>query len=291
MAAARCRLGKLAPQCSMSSVPDTPTRRRATSSSERMPRATFTAECWTRQHRNFLQDREPMPQFFHPRGYHMKHFAWWADWAVELPDGYSALYTHPLNRFELPFLTTSGVVDNDKVHLPGTMPFFLLKGVRGILPAGTPYAQIIPFKREHWESEVDVPLDAETISAKKRKTWRSIASRTAAFTSEKSGNEESTNERVTAPVHFRMSRAPAVCLTPDSSSGTGRPRWRGRVVRPGPRAADRVAEVARRRARPTWRLRAVGHARPAAAVTCGPRRLVVERADPPRAVSSMTAAS
>jgi hypothetical protein len=120
------------------------------------------------QHRNFLQDREPMPQFFHPRGYHQKHFAWWADWAVELPDGYSALYTHPLNRFELPFLTTSGIVDNDKVHLPGTMPFFLLKGVRGILPAGTPYAQIIPFKREHWESEVDVSLTAEEISAKKK---------------------------------------------------------------------------------------------------------------------------
>jgi hypothetical protein len=108
------------------------------------------------EYRNFLQEREPMPQFFHPRAYHWKHFAWWADWAVELPEGYSALYTHPLNRFELPFLTTSGIVDNDKVHLPGTMPFFVLKGVRGILPAGTPYAQIIPFKREHWEAEIDV---------------------------------------------------------------------------------------------------------------------------------------
>jgi hypothetical protein len=118
------------------------------------------------QYRNFLQDREPMPQFFHPRGYHAKHFAWWADWAVELPEGYSALYTHPFNRFELPFLTTSGIVDNDKVHLPGTMPFFILKGVGGVLPAGTPYAQIIPFKREHWQSEIDVSLTAEQMSAK-----------------------------------------------------------------------------------------------------------------------------
>jgi|SRR5688572_3014272 hypothetical protein len=120
------------------------------------------------QHRNFLQEREPMPQFPHPLGYYVKHFAWWADWAVELPPGYSALYTHPFNRFELPFLTTSGIVDNDKVHLPGTMPFFWLKGVRGILPAGTPYAQIIPFKREHWESEIDVSLNAEEIKAKKQ---------------------------------------------------------------------------------------------------------------------------
>jgi len=115
---------------------------------------------------NFLVDRMPLNQFPHPQGYHQKHFAWWADWAVELPEGYSALYTQPMNRFELPFLTTSGIVDNDKVHLPGTMPFFFLKGVTGILPAGTPYAQIIPFKREHWEAEVDVSLTLEDMEAK-----------------------------------------------------------------------------------------------------------------------------
>ena len=120
------------------------------------------------QHKNFLMDRVPLAQFPHPHGYHHKHFAWWADWAIELPQGYSALYTQPMNRFELPFLTTSGIVDNDKVHIPGTMPFFLRKGVQGILPAGTPYAQIIPFKREHWESEIDVSLSQEEMIAKNK---------------------------------------------------------------------------------------------------------------------------
>lgn len=118
------------------------------------------------QYKDFLQERMPMYQFIHPPGYHEKHYAWFADWAVELPEGYSALYTQPMNRFELPFLTTSGIVDNDKVHLPGTMPFFILKGVTGILPAGTPYAQIIPFKREHWESEVIVSLPFEEMKNK-----------------------------------------------------------------------------------------------------------------------------
>lgn len=118
------------------------------------------------QHQNFLLDREPLHQFVVPQGYHARHFAWWADWAVELPEGYSALYMHPLNRFELPFITTNGIVDNDKDHLPGTMPFFFLKGITGILPKGTPYAQIIPFKREHWESEIDVSLSAEDIQQK-----------------------------------------------------------------------------------------------------------------------------
>lgn len=107
---------------------------------------------------NFLIEREPLPQFVTPAGYHHKHFAWWPDWAIELPPGYSALYVHPLNRFELPFLTTSGIIDNDRLHMPGTMPFFFLKGMSGILPAGTPYSQIIPFRRENCESEFDVSI-------------------------------------------------------------------------------------------------------------------------------------
>ncbi len=103
--------------------------------------------------KDFLQDRPPMPQFVPPQGYHEKHFAWWSDWAVEVPEGYSVLYTQPFNRFELPFITTSGIIDNDKVNLPGTMPFYVVKGFTGILPAGTPYAQLLPFKRENWASE------------------------------------------------------------------------------------------------------------------------------------------
>ena len=118
------------------------------------------------KNKDFIQDRTPMPQFEHPRGYHEKHFAWWADWAVELPEGYSALYSQPLNRFELPFLTTSGIIDNDKVHLPGTMPFFIVKGFTGVLPAGTPYAQILPFKRENWEAEVVTKFTPAEMMAK-----------------------------------------------------------------------------------------------------------------------------
>lgn len=106
---------------------------------------------------NMLQDfcikRGPMPQFQNPNGYYEDHFAWQPDWAISLPDGYSALYINPMNRFDLPFLMTSGIIDNDKVNLPGSMPFFLIDGFTGIIPAGTPYAQIIPFKREDWESE------------------------------------------------------------------------------------------------------------------------------------------
>ena len=111
--------------------------------------------------KDFVNNRPAMPQFVAPMGYHEKHFAWWADWAVVLPEGYSALYSQPFNRFELPFLTTSGIIDNDKVHLPGTMPFFIAKGFTGTIPAGTPYAQILPFKREDWAAELDTAIGYE----------------------------------------------------------------------------------------------------------------------------------
>ena len=120
------------------------------------------------RYENFLTERMPLDRFPPPQGYHAKHFAWWPDWTVELPDGYSALYTQPLNRHELPFLTMSGIVDNDRVKLPGTMPFFVLRGTRGILPAGTPYAQIIPFRREHWLAEYDTSLLSEEIEQRNR---------------------------------------------------------------------------------------------------------------------------
>ena len=117
------------------------------------------------KNKDFIQDRPPMPQFKPPLGFHEKHFAWWADWAVEVPEGYSVLYTQPFNRFELPFVTTSGIIDNDKVTLPGTMPFFVVKGFTGVLPAGTPYAQMLPFKRENWESEINDSIGYEEMNS------------------------------------------------------------------------------------------------------------------------------
>ena len=102
----------------------------------------------------FIEERSPLPQFIPPMGYDDNHFAWLIDWGVVVPDGYSVLYTHPMNRFDLPFFSTNGIIDNDRVNISGTMPFFLFKGWTGIIPAGTPYSQIIPFKRESWESEI-----------------------------------------------------------------------------------------------------------------------------------------
>lgn len=116
-------------------------------------------------YQDFCTKRSPMPQFKHPFGFYKDHFAWHPDWGLELPEGYSALFMTPMNRFDLPFLNTTGVVDNDKLNFLGTFPFFIPTDWEGVVPAGTPYMQIFPFKRENWEHSVEIE-DPKRISDK-----------------------------------------------------------------------------------------------------------------------------
>jgi hypothetical protein len=114
------------------------------------------------KYKDFCGKRGPMAQFHHPKGYYLEHFAWYVDWGIELPKGYSALFMTPMNRFDLPFINTTGVVDCDNVHMLGTFPFFIIDGWEGTIEAGTPFMQILPFKRENWQQEV-VFQDQQTI--------------------------------------------------------------------------------------------------------------------------------
>jgi hypothetical protein len=58
-------------------------------------------------------------------------------------------------------MNTTGIVDSDKVHLLGTFPFFIAKDWEGTIPAGTPYLQILPFKRENWDHKLEFLKDKE----------------------------------------------------------------------------------------------------------------------------------
>jgi hypothetical protein len=76
-------------------------------------------------------------------------------WTIETPPGYSLLVTHPINRFDLPFTTLTGLVDTDLykdsfINFPAQWRDLNFKGV---LPKGTPVAQCLPVKRELWKGE------------------------------------------------------------------------------------------------------------------------------------------
>jgi hypothetical protein len=85
-----------------------------------------------------------------PPGCSWNHLAWGGMWGYDLPRGWSMLVTHPLNRWELPFVTTSAIVDGDNFPLSGFYPFFIKEGWLGVIEEGTPIIQMIPIKRETW---------------------------------------------------------------------------------------------------------------------------------------------
>lgn len=89
-----------------------------------------------------------------PKNYSKQPWKFKNYWGIETPAGYSTLFVHPLNRTELPFIILDGVVDTDSYKQPVNFPFLLRKDFEGIIEAGTPIAQVIPFKRESWESEI-----------------------------------------------------------------------------------------------------------------------------------------
>jgi len=103
-------------------------------------------------------------------------FIWLQHWVPIMPDGYSVLFTHPLNRFDLPFISLSGIVDSDVYshEISGAFPFFLKKEFNGkIIPAGTPMYQIIPIKRESWKSSVN-EYDGDLLMKKKHSIRKHI---------------------------------------------------------------------------------------------------------------------
>jgi hypothetical protein len=75
-------------------------------------------------------------------------------WSIKTPKGWSILLMG-LSHRESVFEVLPGIVDTDKYASP-TNTFFKLTDplFEGLIPMGTPYAQIIPFKRENWKSKL-----------------------------------------------------------------------------------------------------------------------------------------
>ena len=86
-------------------------------------------------------------------------FKWHNPWILKTPPGYSLWVTHPVNRYDLPFITMSGFVDTDQYDMsPINFPFFLKEDFEGTIKNGTPIAQVIPIKRDSWSLE-KLPYD------------------------------------------------------------------------------------------------------------------------------------
>jgi hypothetical protein len=84
------------------------------------------------------KNNQPAPKIINP-------------WSIKTPSGYSCLFIPPPHGGNKYFSILEGVVDTDKYHAPVNFPFALNDlNFEGIIPAGTPMAVVVPFKRETW---------------------------------------------------------------------------------------------------------------------------------------------
>jgi len=113
--------------------------------------------------------RSEKTDFPHPEQCFPISLAWIFGFGFRLPKGYSAIFTHPFNRFDLPFTTATGIVD-EGIDWAGKIPFWINKNFEGIIPMNTPFAQIIPFKRDDWKSTLATELEEEAYKNMKNKT-------------------------------------------------------------------------------------------------------------------------
>jgi len=97
----------------------------------------------------------------HPARNETAYPKWNNPYAIATPPGYSTLFMQPMHR-ESVFTILPGVVDTDTYKSMVNFPFTLNDPKwEGIIPAGTPMAQVIPFKRESWKHKIGSNKDIE----------------------------------------------------------------------------------------------------------------------------------
>jgi hypothetical protein len=98
----------------------------------------------------------------HPTKKPFDYPKWINPWAIKTPKGYSALFAQPFHR-ESVFTILPAIVDTDSYCAAVNFPFVINDpSFEGLIPKGTPIAQVIPFKRDNWKMELGSKEDLQT---------------------------------------------------------------------------------------------------------------------------------
>lgn len=110
--------------------------------------------------------------YAHPLANEHKFPKWTNPWGIKTPSGYSCLFKPPAHNPNPWFQILEGIVDTDTYNATVNFPFVLKNTTEDfIIPAGTPIAQVIPFKRDGWTSQI---LNGDEVQ---RKTMARLESR------------------------------------------------------------------------------------------------------------------
>lgn len=101
---------------------------------------------------------------YHPSMNNQVYPKWANPWGIKTPKGYSTLFIPPVHSQNQFFTSLEGVVDTDTYNAPVNFPFVLNDvNFEGLIPAGTPMIQLIPFKRDDWTHSFGNLKDKENI--------------------------------------------------------------------------------------------------------------------------------
>lgn len=116
---------------------------------------------WKTQNDVFQQHGEAAKEIVPPPGYTNIVYKYNNCWIPQTPKGYSCLITSPVGHHDLVFKAIPAIVDTDNSTTELVFPVWVKSGFEGIVEKGTPLVQIIPFKRDNWESTFDCYEDGE----------------------------------------------------------------------------------------------------------------------------------
>jgi hypothetical protein len=95
-------------------------------------------------------------------------------WGIKTPSGYSCLFIPPAHRENIINILPA-IVDTDLYHAGVAFVFtFTDPNFVGYIPAGTPIAQVIPFKREDWTSSFSYSQEDILIARQQESRLRSF---------------------------------------------------------------------------------------------------------------------
>jgi len=104
-----------------------------------------------------LQLGEECP--FHQKNQNLPYQKIINPWIIKTPPGYSCLFLPPMNNGDDRFSIIPGIVDTDTFELEVNFPI-IVNGdkypiSKTLIKKGTPYVQVIPFKRESWKMKIE----------------------------------------------------------------------------------------------------------------------------------------
>jgi hypothetical protein len=105
-----------------------------------------------------------------PTGYQEVQFKYLNQWIPRLPKGYSALIISCPGYPNTPFKTMQAIIDYDKTRHSLYPPMFLKENFEGIVEKGTPMFQVIPFKRNNWNSKFSFLENGQQVANMDRDT-------------------------------------------------------------------------------------------------------------------------